>query len=44
MTVTQKEIEEMNTILNANFLYAQIDEQVDVLMIGFADDEFDTKE
>ncbi|MGN7360291.1 Imm10 family immunity protein [Paenibacillus sp. SAF-054] len=34
----------MNTVLNANFLYAQIDEDIDVLMIGFADDEFDPQE
>ncbi|NEW04878.1 hypothetical protein GK047_02445 [Paenibacillus sp. SYP-B3998] len=34
----------MKTLLHANFLYAQIDEEIDVLMIGFADDEFDTQE
>ncbi|ULO09502.1 hypothetical protein H1230_12415 [Paenibacillus sp. 19GGS1-52] len=34
----------MNTEMNANFLYAQVDEEIDVLMIGFTDDEFDTKE
>jgi hypothetical protein len=34
----------MNTVLNANFLYAQIDEETDVIMIGFADNEFDTKD
>ena len=34
----------MNTTLNANFLYAHIDEEIDVLMVGFADDEFDTQE
>lgn len=34
----------MYTELNAKFLYAQIDEEIDVLMIGFADDEFDTQE
>ncbi|GIP24539.1 Imm10 family immunity protein [Paenibacillus sp. J22TS3] len=34
----------MTTTLTANFLYAQIDEEIDVLMIGFADDEFETSE
>lgn len=34
----------MNTTLNANFAYAQIDEEIDALLIGFADDEFDTQE
>ncbi|MFC3800069.1 Imm10 family immunity protein [Cohnella sp. GCM10012308] len=32
------------TTLNAHFLYAQRDEEINVLMIGFADDEFDTHE
>lgn len=34
----------MNTVLNAGFLYAGADEETDVLMIGFADDEFDPQE
>lgn len=34
----------MNITLNANFLYAHIDEEIDVVMVGFADDEFDTQE
>ncbi|WP_249897581.1 Imm10 family immunity protein [Paenibacillus sp. PK3_47] len=34
----------MNTVLNAGFLYAGADEETDVLLIGFADDEFDPQE
>ncbi|MFC3746073.1 Imm10 family immunity protein [Paenibacillus sp. GCM10012306] len=34
----------MYTTLNADFLYAQIDEEIGVLMVGFADNEFDTQE
>ncbi len=33
----------MATLLNANFLYGQIDRDTDVIMVGFADDEFDTQ-
>jgi hypothetical protein len=34
----------MKTTLHANFLYAQIDPELDVIMVGFADDEYDTQE
>jgi hypothetical protein len=34
----------MQKVLKANFLYGGVDEDSDVLMVGFADDEFDTKE
>jgi hypothetical protein len=34
----------MRTTLNANFLYSQVNNDIDVLIIGFADDEFDTEE
>lgn len=33
----------MTTKFKANFLYAQVDEN-DVIMVGFADDEFETKD
>jgi hypothetical protein len=34
----------MQKVLKANFLYGGVDEDSNVLMVGFADDEFDTKE
>lgn len=33
----------MNSVLHASFMYAQIVEENDVIMVGFADDEFDTQ-
>jgi hypothetical protein len=34
----------MTTQLKVDFLYAQVDNDIDVIMVGFADDEYDTNE
>ncbi|WP_426445366.1 Imm10 family immunity protein [Paenibacillus sp. S-38] len=31
-------------IQNAHFLYSNVDEEIDVVLVGFADQEFETKE
>jgi hypothetical protein len=39
-----KGVEKRMQKLQANFLYSNFDEEIDVVLVGFADDEFDTNE